>query len=196
MCLQETHAMNQLVLNNRFHGSVVTDECSTGQLGTVILVDKSLDVVAQLGSGSWRLAIVAVKSTLSKSPSVVVVVNIYATYTHSESINFFPDCYVRIEEFVEMLTADLPSPSEIIISGDFNFVFNPISESINRSSSNQERSLANLVTKELISRACIRDPQTLIHPERKNPYTRRCGDCYSTLDHICVASSMVQIISE
>ena len=52
MCLQETHAMNQLVLNNRFHGSVVTDECSTGQLGTVILVDKSLDVVAQLGSGS------------------------------------------------------------------------------------------------------------------------------------------------
>ena len=52
MCLQETHVMNQLVLNNRFHGSVVTDECSTGQLSTVILVDKSLDVVAQLGSGS------------------------------------------------------------------------------------------------------------------------------------------------
>ena len=77
---------------------------------------------------------------------MVVVVNFYATYTHSESINFFPDSYVRIEEFVEMLTADLPSPPEIIISGDFNFVFNPISESINRSSSNQERSLANLIT--------------------------------------------------
>ena len=77
---------------------------------------------------------------------MVAVVNIYAPNTHSESINFFSDCYVRIEEFVEMLTADLPSPPQIIISGDLNFVFNPISESINRSSSNQERSLANLVT--------------------------------------------------
>ena len=48
MCLQETYVMNKFALNNIFRGSIVTDECSSVQLGTVILVDNSLEVVTQL----------------------------------------------------------------------------------------------------------------------------------------------------
>ena len=72
LCLQETHCSEQHV-----YGSTATDECFSAQLGTLILVDESLDVVGQMGNGSGRLAMVAVKSPLSKEPPpVVVVVNI------------------------------------------------------------------------------------------------------------------------
>jgi len=83
---------------------------------------------------------------------------VYAPNSHGESGAFFAECFDKIDEFIETSCSDLQCPVEIIIAGDFNFVFNPITESLNRNSSNQERSLSNLVTQELTARSCIRVP--------------------------------------
>ena len=62
------------------------------------------------------------------------------------SFSSFADCFDKVEELVEIVCTDQQLPTEIIIAGDFNFAFNPMSELLNQNSANQDRSLANLVS--------------------------------------------------
>ena len=189
LCLQETHHLNRFALDNHFRGSCVIDNGERAQKGTAILVPDQFTVCLSKVSGRGRWAMAAIKSQLNDTfgDGVVVVVSIYAPNCHIESQGFFADLFEVIDEFMEDVSMQYGWP-QLILAGDFNFVFHPRSDSLNRLSSQNESTLAayvesNLEERELIDSICFDSLGT-------DRYTWRRANCCSRLDYIFLSTGL------
>ena len=77
----------------------------------------------------------------------ITIVNVYAPNNHKDSHKFFTELFIVLEQFNDSLSLD--DPPELIMAGDFNFVFDGNVDCQNRKVTNDERKLADLVSAKL-----------------------------------------------
>ena len=69
LCLQETHHLNQFILDNQFQGRSVVDNGERASKGTAILVPTGFTICMSKISGNGRWAMVAIKDQSDQSNS-------------------------------------------------------------------------------------------------------------------------------
>ena len=191
LCLQETHYLNRFALDNHFKGGSVVDNGERGSNGTAILVPEQFDICLSRVSGNGRWALAAIRDCTrandADSNPIVVVASIYAPNCHRVSLEFFESFFDVFDEFMEEVSSQYSWPHSII-AGDFNFVFNPDVDSLNRQRSAQESTLAALVESFLTERELL---DSICHDRGSNcNFTWRRANCCSRLDHIFISTGL------
>ena len=193
LCLQETHQLNRFALDNHFHGSAVVDNGDRDSRGTAILVPAQFDICMSRVSGNGRWSLAAIKDRLSDpgdANPVTVIASIYAPNCHRASVPFFEQFFDSLDEFVDDVASQHNWP-QIIIAGDFNFVLRPDSDSLNRQSTQAERTLAALVEGHLDDRQLVDSTsQNQQSQQRHELFTWRRGNCCSRLDYVFVSTGL------
>ena len=195
LCLQETHQLNRFALDNHFQGSAVVDNGERDSKGTAILVPSQFDICMSRVSGIGRWSLAAVKDRLNHNADdnpVTVIASIYAPNCHRASLPFFEQLFDSIDEFVDDVASQYNWP-QVIIAGDFNFVLYPDSDSLNRQSSQAERTLAASVESHLDDRQLI---DSFPQGQQNEKFTWRRGNCCSRLDYIFVSTGLSSRITE
>ena len=190
LCLQETHQINRFALDNHHRGESVVDNGERGQRGTAILVSEHFKIHLSRTSGNGRWAIAAI-SDKSSGAGVdlrpIVVATIYAPNCHREAVSYFERFFGALDEFVDEVSEQLEWP-HLVITGDFNFVFNPDQDSLNRQFSQNESILAAMVESYLDERECI--DCICFNSSDKDRFTWRRANCCSRLDYIFVSAGL------
>ena len=147
--LQETHLDNSDLIANIWTGTtVIKSFFSNSQRGTIIILQGDFKVNSLICDSEGRFCIVnVVNEQFLGSNSTMTLVNIYAPNNHKESLGFFSRIFDTIESLNNSLANDV-SP-EIILAGDFNFVFDEDIDCQNRNVSKDERALAKYVSGKL-----------------------------------------------
>jgi exonuclease III len=177
-CLQETHVIDPFVVQNFASGRIVLDNGERNQRGTAIVIPSQFSVTHSKVSGVGRWALAACNHT--RSGWKLVIASVYAPNDHHESVVFFQNFFLALDDFC--YEAEVDANSQIVVAGDFNFVDCPDYHSVNRVSTNQESNLANIVAAELDDRG-LKDTIELLD-EDCSCYTWRRGICASKLDYI------------
>ena len=191
LCLQETHQINRFALDNHFKGTAVIDNGERAQRGTAILVPEGLSIGLSRVSGEGRWSLAAIKDSKGNgSEQTSVIASVYAPNCHRETIEFFEGFFAALDEFCDDVAELSPTSTwpNVIIAGDFNFVFDPDLDSLNRLNSQNESSLASLVGGYLEEKGmtdCL-----LYDPQPMNRYTWRRGSCCSRLDYIFASGGL------
>jgi len=130
--LQETHFKNEESISYHWKWGIAQSLGSTKSCGVAILYSKSyFDEVIEIRKDKMgRYCSV----TLNKDGEVYTFVNIYAPNDHYSSLKFFE----YIESEIEDISSRHPL-TNLIISGDFNFVISQDIDSIGRNKSLQEK---------------------------------------------------------
>ena len=186
LCLQETHQINRFALDNHFQGKFVIDDGERDQRGTAILVSEQFEVMMSRtsGIGRWSLAVIREAGDVEQ---LVVVASVYAPNCHREASTFFEGFFEALDEFCTEV-ADSYNWPHIIIAGDFNFVFNPNVDALNRQSSQSELALATLVSR-LLDEKDLTD-SIIFREQAASRFTWRRGICCSRLDYIFVSTGL------
>ena len=182
-CFQETHQINRFVLDNLFDGSYVVDDGERNQRGDSILIPEKYKIYDSVISGLGRWAIVAVQEKSTDLAELLVVANIYAPNCHRDSKTMFQDFFHQLDSFTERLD-EQSKAFELVVTGDFNVVLDPIRGSLNRNSLASERGLAAYINQAFGSRAAI---EIKVRNQQLNSFTWRRGNCWSQLDYMFVS---------
>ena len=191
LCLQETHCINRYILDNQFQGNCVIDNGDRASKGTAILVPTPLTICMSRISGSGRWALAAIKNQLDLSDDhVMVVASLYAPNCHRTAVDFFDSFFDALDEFVEEVATQYNWP-HLVLAGDFNLVFDPNTDSMNRQQSQTESNLAVRIQNKLDDRDLI---DSLCSSQSRanniNRFTWRRSNCCSRLDYTFVSASL------
>ena len=192
MCLQETHCINRFIVDNHFQGICVADNGERASKGTAILVPNPLTVCMSKISGNGRWALAAIKNQLDlTNNSVIVVASIYAPNCHRAALDFFDEFFDALDEFVDEVANQYDWPS-IVLAGDFNLVFDPNTDSMNRQQSHSEMNLASRVQSKLEERDLVDSLcSSQFSVSSIDRFTWRRANCCSRLDYVYVSTSLI-----
>jgi len=142
--LQETHDVNEFLLEGCWRGKIVNAKGSRAQRGVITLIPDNIPIERSLVDPNGRYAI----TEISINSVAVVITNIYAPNDHSESLVFFTNLFETLRTFSSGISAE---SSEYLFAGDFNFVFDHLDDASNRTFSRKEKSLGDMVANELLN---------------------------------------------
>jgi len=187
--LQETHIECKTSLKYHWKGDIVQSAGTSNARGVAILYNKNSfdDVISTRETKDGRLC----SFTAVKNGIVSCYMNIYVPNNHYDAYRFFQSLEDIMMEELETNTVN-----NFIISGDFNFVFNPDIDSIGRQTNNQERKVAELV-KDIMTKFKIKDSYRLLHHwggytwGKNNPTYLR-----SRLDHILISETLCKSVMQ
>ncbi len=136
--LQETHFKNDVDITYHWKWGSTLSNGTSGSCGVAILYNSTFfdEIIGTDSDKEGRYCALHTR----KDGETYLFVNIYAPNDHRASIDFFNNIQSKIETFV---TVD--PLINLVIAGDFNFVFNPQIDSIGRSQSKKEAELVILV---------------------------------------------------
>ena len=167
------------------------DDGERAQRGTAILVPDSFRICMSRISGTGRWAMAAIVDE-SSHDSVTVIVSLYAPNCHRTSIVFFDEFFNSLDDFCEAVAEQYQWP-QVVIAGDFNFVFDPTRDSLNRQQSQTEATLTSVVANHLEERELVDSALCL---EQASPsFTWRRANCCSRLDYILTSTGLSSRIS-
>ena len=188
LCLQETHCISRFALDNHFQGKFVIDNGERDQRGTAILIPAHLEISTSRISGTGRWSLAAVKDpSSSNGEQHIVIASIYAPNCHRESIGFFEGFFEALDEFCNDI-AEASNWPHIVLAGDFNLVFNPNLDSLNRQCTQNESTLAVSVGRSLEEKDLI--DSIIFDSLDSNRFTWKRGICCSRLDYIFISTGL------
>ncbi len=181
--LQETHLENKLTLPYHWKNGNVQSVAKGNSGGVAILYNTGYfdKIINSKSDNEGRIC----SLTASKNNKTYLYVNAYAPNDHYKAIEFFH----RIENWIQEEIASYPSIN-IIISGDFNFIFDPNVDSVGRQYKKQEAKVAEMV-KRIMTRLNLKDSYREKHKwggftwGRNSPMYIR-----SRLDHILIDANL------
>ncbi len=181
--LQETHLTKSNIFRYHWKGDYVASGGSRASCGVAILFNPSYfdTIISKKVDDDGRFC----SFTASKNLEVYHFVNIYAPNNHYESQNFFNSLKQHLDE----VNTQHPL-ANIIISGDFNVVFDPNVDSIGRNQNRQEIKVLEIINQIKILHNLI-DTYRSIHKyggftwKRNNPTYLR-----SRLDYILASKNL------
>ena len=135
-------------------------------------------------SGLGRWAIAVIQSEIANCTNKLVVASVYAPNCHRESKLMFEEFLYNLDLVTEELITQ-SNEFSIAIAGDFNFVLDHMRGSLNRLSTNTEKSLAAFVKERLLERGLC---EITAKDSLSNPFTWRRGACFSKLDYMFVSN--------
>ena len=103
------------------------------------------------------------------------------------SRTFFEDFFGALDEFVDEVSGQFEWP-HIVMAGDFNFVFKPNVDSLNRQTSQSESALSAMVEGHLEERELI--DSILFDSHSTDRFTWRRDNCCLRLDYIFVSTGL------
>ena len=143
--LQETHLDDVELISNSWEGTVVIRSFfSSSQRGTIIILKGNFKVVALEIDPDGRYCMINATNNQIPEFNSLTLVNIYAPNNHRDSMIFFSRMFEALARFNESY-----QDPEIIIAGDFNFVFDEEVDCQNRNVTNDEKRLAEQVSRKL-----------------------------------------------
>ena len=180
--LQETHISQTSNIEYQWKFGSVQSCTQNNSGGVAILYNKTYfdEIIETRSDDEGRMC----SFTASKNGETFVYINIYAPNDHYKAINFFE----KMESWLFEATEKHPEV-KVVISGDFNFIFDHNIDSIGRNTKAQEINVSNLV-KRIMTRYNLVDTYRSIHKwggftwGRDNPHYIR-----SRLDHVLVSKS-------
>ena len=185
-CLQETHCLDQFVLDHYFKGTAIVDNGERNQRGVCILVPDSFEVCSSHTSGVGRWGIAVIRTKDPRSLKKLVIVNIYGPNCHREAVRFFQDLFQSLDEATQELV-QLNENFDIVVAGDFNVVLDHRSGASDRIGSRSERDLAKMIKEFMVERNLFE----AIPEFPNNSFTWRRGTCLSKLDYIFLSSALL-----
>ena len=194
LCLQETHHLDRFTLDNHFQGSCVVDNGERDRKGTAILVPEQFTICLSRISGRGRWALAAIKDRANDGffgDKLVVIASIYAPNCHRASLEFFDEFFEAVDEFMEEVATQYSWPY-LVIAGDFNFVFNPNFDSLNRQNSQAEATLATTVEGKLEELELL--DSIWLYSQGIDRFTWRRANCCSRLDYIFLSTGLSSIV--
>ena len=148
--LQETHLEDAQLISDIWEGSIVMNSFySSSQRGVVTILKGQFKINKHVSDQEGRYSIANVTHDLFQDDSgnnSLTLVNIYAPNNHMESLVFFKNIFNKIEELNSEIAGIAVRTPDLIIAGDFNFVFDEFIDCQNRKVLNDERSLARFVS--------------------------------------------------
>jgi exonuclease III len=180
--LQETHLENTMSIKYHWKYGDVQSISRQRSGGVAILFNEQYfdAILDKRNDNDGRIC----SFTASKNNNVTTYVNIYAPNDHYKTSLFLE----QLEEYVYNIKDKYPN-TQLIISGDFNFIFNKEIDAIGRNSSKQEEKVSQEM-KRIMERHSLFDTYRQIHKwggftwGRDNPQYIR-----SRLDHILISKS-------
>jgi len=181
--LQETHISDCNILKYHWRQGICQSTTQTNSGGVAILFNNSYfdEILDSYNDNEGRMC----SFTAVKNDTITTFINIYAPNDHSKSKTFFD----TLEQHILRTKVKFPS-TNLIISGDFNFVFDKNTDSIGRHFKQQESELSDNV-KRMMTRHNLTDSYRSIHKwggftwGRDNPNYIR-----SRLDHILISNNL------
>jgi len=176
---QETHLENEDKgkLNLMWRGNYILSPGGNKSRGCLTLFDPSWEIVEEKCDPGGRFVIL----TIRKHFGIFTFINLYAP--NEQSIDFFESVFIHAIETKDKFS------SELIITGDFNLIINPLVDSANRIQSNNERIVRDFV-KDSFNAMGIRDCYRYLH--NNGGYTWSRGTCLSRLDMAYASSSIIK----
>jgi len=137
--LQETHWCNSTDIGYHWRKGHVLSKGSTNARGVAILYNKAYfdEVIETFGDNEGRMCSVVT----AKDNEIYCFVNLYAPNDHYQAQSFFE----RVDDYVSQTVMKFPDVN-MIISGDYNLVFDCKVDSIGRSQTKQERKVVTEIT--------------------------------------------------
>ena len=150
--MQETHLDDVNFISNVWQDTkVVGSFFSNSQRGTLIIMKGPFIINSAISDPEGRFCIANVTHELfNDNTNSLTLLNIYAPNNHKDSLIFFTKIFDQLDSF----NSSLPSSAnvDILISGDFNFVFDGEVDCQNRMVSSDEKKLSDYVTNQLYER--------------------------------------------
>jgi len=181
--LQETHWTDKNSIQYHWKGGHIQSNHTSASRGVAILFNKSYfdEIIESYTDNDGRMCSV----TASKEGEIYCFVNIYSPNDHYVAINFYS---LLLDH---MLDVQSKHPNvNLVVSGDFNVIFNPNVDSIGRAQSRKEKEVVEKI-KSIKNITNLFDTYRHIHKyggftwSKDNPQYLR-----SRLDHILVSKSM------
>ena len=173
--LQETHIVNTDYLKLIWKHNFLSNCVKTNSAGVIILYNKQYDLIYKFADCEGRQIVVAIQNDESK----LILANAYYPNDHKQAITFAEKFYTKI------LEAQADYPDHITVcAGDMNVCISP-NDSINRSKSQNESILAEVIRRNNKVTELI-DAYRVKHPE--NGYTWKRGTRYSRLDYVFLSN--------
>ena len=191
-CLQETHCINKFALNNLFKGSRVIDDGDRNQRGVAILIPEEFSLCQSVTSGVGRWAVASLQVKDSDQPYKLVIASIYAPNCNLEAKLMFQDFFHHLDLFIDQ-EIERDQEFDVALTGDFNFVMDPVRGLLNRSTSASERNLASFVSDSLVDRALR---ELAFNGSNSNPFTWRRGNCFSQLDYMFASHRLASSLTK
>jgi exonuclease III len=183
--LQETHLTGGNVFKYHWKGDYVASKGTRASCGVAILFNPNYfdAIISKKVDENGRFC----SLTASKNLEVFHFINIYAPNNHYESCNFFNSLIPHLDDVLSQHPL-----ANLVISGDFNVVFDPKVDSIGRNQSRQETKVIKIFNQIKTLHNLI-DSYRSIHKfggftwKRNNPTYLR-----SRLDHVFVSKNLSQ----
>jgi len=181
--LQETHFTNKSDITYHWKWGSILSNGTSNSCGVAILYNATFfdDIIETDRDMEGRFCSLYAR----KDGETYLFVNVYAPNDHSISLEFFE----YVQNKLELITARDPLVN-IIIAGDFNFVFDPSIDSIGRKQTNKELELVKSV-ESLMIRFNLCDSYRIVNNYggftwgKNNPKYLR-----SRLDHILIHKNL------
>ena len=189
--LQETHLDDSELISSIWEGTtVIKSFLSSSQRGTMIILKGQFTINCSLTDPNGRYCIVNISGDLLEGiKSSFNLVNVYAPNNHKESLTFFTNLF----ESIEQCSSSLDHIPEMIIAGDFNFIFDENSDCQNRRVSNDEKVLAEFVA----HRMQDLELWDLVQSSRASiNFTWRREEIRSRIDYIFASSSVASRVDK
>jgi exonuclease III len=181
VALQETHLIDEKILNTLWRHKYILNCKSTDQKGVALLFSEKYEISKQYIDEEERLIVVNLKNDLFQ----MIVANVYCPNDTRENITFLENLFSKLLEF----KFEYPD-SYIITMGDMNICVGE-EDALNRKQSQNEKILVkNLVenNKMLKLKDCYR------HLQKKDGYTWNRGSCFSRLDYVFVSEGILRFV--
>jgi len=147
--IQETHFKNELTINYQWKWGAVQSLGTSNSCGVAILYSKSFfdEIIETRKDKEGRFCSI----TLIKNGDYYTFLNIYAPNNHYDSLTFMQ----YIESQINDITLKFPL-TNLILSGDYNFVMSTEKDSIGRNQTRQEKLVVNKF-KDTVTKHNLRD---------------------------------------
>ena len=145
--LQETHLNDVELIADIWSGTkVIRSFFSSSQRGTAIILKGPFVINALESDPEGRFCFANVSHELlpELSDNTLTLVNVYAPNNHKDSRNFFCNIFTTLDQFNRNLMVN--QTPDMIVAGDFNFIFDVSSDCQNRKTSKDEETLSEFVS--------------------------------------------------
>jgi len=134
--LQETHFKNEEIINYHWKWGVMQSIGKSNSCGVAILYSKNYfdEIIETRKDRNGRFCSI----TFSKNSEIYTFINVYCPNNHYDSVEFLN----YLDSEIESIMVNFPL-TNVVVSGDLNFVMSQGKDSIGRNQSNQEKIAVN-----------------------------------------------------
>jgi exonuclease III len=180
--IQETHLNDTSYLKTVWKYNFVSNCIRSNSAGVIILYNNEYKTLDTFSDEKGRNIIVAIENDDVK----LIISNAYFPNDHKEGIVFAEGMYLKILEFQHKFPEH-----QTIAGGDFNTCMST-TDSLNRNNSTVEKCLSETIT---MNNKITKLSNAYRFKHKEGGYTWKRGSCYSRLDYIFVATSLLSKIS-